>query len=327
MTNNGGVDTNVAKLTDAETGESSFSKENGLSYGKSVKLTALGDGEVRVRCNTKNGSDKIRLIFDMDFEISGIGTAFINPYELVSGSLYSRCQGQVTNGNERGVATARDGKTTVTFDNVDFGAFGSDEITLPIFELGNQPVAIEIWEGAPQDAGSELVDTVIYHVPSIWNTYQERSYKLPRRLKGVTSISFVTEYKIHLKGFVFAKKEKAFETLSVKENTSIYGDTFTVEEEAITGIGNNVTVVFEDMNFGETGTTRLTICGKSNLPMNSIHVRFNTENGDVNEVAEFAGADEYTERVFEFSKVTGKTTVNFVFLPGCDFDFQYFRFE
>ncbi len=327
VTNNGGVDSNIAKLTDSKTGESSFSKEQGLAFGKKVKLTALGDGEVRVRCNTKNGREKIRLISDMDFEISGIGTAFLNPYELISGSLYSRFQGQVTNGNERGVATARDGKTTVTFDNVDFGAFGSDEITLPIFELGNQPVAIEIWEGAPEDAGSELIDKVIYHVPSIWNTYQERTYKLPKRFKGVTSISFVTEHKIHLKGFVFTKKEKAFETLSVKENTSIYGDTFTVEDEAITGIGNNVTVVFEDMDFGETGTTKLTICGKSDLSMNTIHVRFNTENGDVNEVAEFAGAKEYTERVFEFSKVTGKATVNFVFLPGCDFDFKWFRFE
>jgi beta-galactosidase len=143
----------------------------------------------------------------------------------------------------------------------------------------------------------------------------------------VTSISFLTEHKIHLKGFLFTQKEKAFETLSVKENTSIYGDTFTVEEEAITGIGNNVTVVFEEMEFGEAGTTKLTICGKSRLPMNTIHVRFQTENGDRNEVAEFAGAKEYTERTFTFSKVTGKTTVNFVFLPGCEFDFKYFRFE
>ncbi len=327
VTNNGGVDTNVAKLTDAATGESSFSKESGLAYGKTVKLTALGDGEVRVRCNTKNGGEKIRLISEMDFAIFGLGEAFINPYELVSGSLFTRCDGQVTNGNERGVATARDGKTTVTFDNVDFGAFGSDEITLPIFELGNQPVAIEIWEGAPRDAGSTLVDTVVYHVPSVWNTYQERTYKLPRRFKGVTSISFVTENKIHLKGFVFARKEKAFETLSVKETTSIYGDTFTVGEDEITGIGNNVTIVFEEMDFGEMGTTKLTICGRSRLPVNSIHVRFNTENGDVNEVAEFAGAEEYTERTFTFSKVTGKTTVNFVFLPGCEFDFKYFKFE
>ena len=327
VTNNGGVDSNIAKLTDAETGESSFSKEKGLVFGTKVKLTALGDGEVRVRCNSKNGGEKIRLISDTDFTIEGIGTAFLNPYELISGSLFSRYDGVVTNGNERGVATARDGKTTVTYDNIDFGDFGSDEITLPIFELGSQAVQIELWEGAPRDAGSELVDVLTYHVPSIWNTYQERTYKLPRRMRGVTSISFVTENKIHLKGFVFTKKEKAFETLSVKENTSIYGDTFTVEEDAVTGIGNNVTVVFEDMDFGETGTTKLTICGKSRLPMNSIHVRFQTENGDSNEVAEFAGSEEYIERTFEFAKVSGKTNVNFVFLPGCEFDFKWFRFE
>lgn len=327
VTNNGGVDSNIAKLTDTVTGESSFSKETGLAYGKQVKLSALGDGEVRVRCNTKNGADKIRLISDTDFVIEGIGTAFFNPYELISGSLFSRCDGTVTNGNERGVATARDGRTTVTFENVDFGDFGSDEITLPIFELGGNAIKIEIWEGAPGDAESELVDVITYHVPSIWNTYQERTYKLPKKFKGVTSISFVTEDKIHLKGFVFAKKEKAFETLSVKENTSIYGDTFTIEKEAITGIGNNVTIVFENMDFGEKGVTKLTVCGKSRLPMNTIHVRFNTENGDVNEVAEFAGAEEYTERSFSIPKVTGKTTVNFVFLPGCEFDFKWFRFE
>lgn len=327
VTNNGGVDSNIAKLTDTVTGESSFSKETGLAYGKQVKLSALGDGEVRVRCNTKNGADKIRLISDTDFVIEGIGTAFFNPYELISGSLFSRCDGTVTNGNERGVATARDGRTTVTFDNVDFGDFGSDEITLPIFELGGNAIKIEIWEDAPGDEESELVDVITYHVPSIWNTYQERTYKLAKKFKGVTSISFVTEDKIHLKGFVFAKKEKAFETLSVKENTSIYGDTFTIEKEAITGIGNNVTIVFENMDFGEKGATKLTVCGKSRLPMNTIHVRFNTENGDVNEVAEFAGAEEYTERSFSIPKVTGKTTVNFVFLPGCEFDFKWFRFE
>ncbi len=327
VTNNGGVDSNIAKLTDVETGVSSFSKEEGLAFGKRVKLTALGDGEVRVRCNTKSGAEKIRLISDMDVQVEGIGTAFLNPYELVSGSLFSRYEGVVTNGNERGVATARDGKTIVTYDNVDFGAFGSDEITLPVFELSNEPVNIEIWEGAPGDEECELIDTVVYRVPSIWNTYQERTYKLPKRFTGVKSISFGTEHKIHLKGFVFTKKEKAFETLSVKENTSIYGDTFTVEEEAITGIGNNVTIVFEDMDFGEKGATKVTVCGKSRLPMNTIHIRFNTENGDVNEVAEFAGADEYVERTFPFSKVNGKATVNLVFLPGCEFDFKWFRFE
>ncbi|MDD5899995.1 MAG: glycoside hydrolase family 2 TIM barrel-domain containing protein [Lachnospiraceae bacterium] len=327
VTNNGGVDSNIAKLTDVASGASGMSKSEGLAYGNRVLLTALGDGEVRVRCNGKNGAEKIRLISDMDFVIEGIGAAYLNPYELVSGSLYTRHQGVVTNGNERGVATAREGKTTVTFDNVDFGEFGSDEITLPIFELGGDAVQIEIWEGAPGDTGSKHIDTVTYHVPSIWNTYQERTYKLPVRLKGVTALSFVTENKIHLKGFYFTKQEKAFAMLPVKENTSIYGDTFTVEEDAVTGIGNNVTIVFEGMDFGERGAERVTICGRSHLPKNTIHIRFNGEDGDRNEIAEFTGSETYTEQTFAFSKVAGKNTVNFVFLPGCEFDFKWFRFE
>lgn len=326
-TNNGGVDSNIAKLTDIETGASSMSKPEGLAYGNRVLLTALGDGEVRVRCNTKNGDTRIRLISDMDFTIEGVGAAYLNPYELVSGSLYSRCQGTVTNGNDRGVATAREGNTTVTFDGVDFGAFGADEITLPIFELESRVSPIEIWEGAPGDEGSELVDTVIYHVPSKWNTYQERTYTLPRRFRGVTSISFVTDHKMHIKGFAFAKKEKAFARLSAKDNTSVYGDTFTVGEDAITGIGNNVTLVFEEMDFGEQGTASVTICGRSRLPKNTIHVRFHGESGDINEIAEFTGTDEYVEQTFPLTRVKGKNTVNFVFLPGCDFDFLWFRFE
>lgn len=327
VTNNGGVDSNIAKLTDIETGASSTSKPEGLAYGNRVLLTALGDGEVRVRCNTKNGDTKIRLISDRDFVIEGVGTAYLNPYELVSGSLYSRCQGTVTNGNERGVATAREGNTTVTFDGVDFGDFGADELTLPIFELESRVSPIEIWEGAPGDEGSELIDTVIYHVPSQWNTYQEQTYTLPRRLKGITSISFVTDHKMHIKGFVFTKKEKAFERLSAKDNTSVYGDTFTVEEDAITGIGNNVTLVFEEMDFGEQGTASVTICGRSRLPKNTIHVRFHGESGDINEIAEFTGTDEYVEQTFPLTRVKGKNTVNFVFLPGCDFDFQWFLFH
>lgn len=327
VTNDGGVDSNIAKLTDTESGASSMSRPEGLSYGRQVHLTVLGDGRLRVRCNTKNGTGRICLISDMDFTVEGLGAASLNPYELISGSLFTRHQGTVTNGNERGVATAREGNTVVTFDSVDFGTFGSDEITLPVFELESRVSPIEIWEGAPGDEGSRLVDTVIYHVPSRWNTYQERTYTLPRRFSGVTTISFVTDHKMHIKGFVFAKKEKAFARLSAKENTAVYGDTFTVAEDAITGIGNNVTLVFEEMDFGEGGASRITICGRSRLPKNTIHVRFHGENGDVNEIAEFAGSGEYTEQSFALTRITGKNTVNFVFLPGCDFDFRWFRFE
>ena len=36
--------------------------------------------------------------------------------------------------------------------------------------------------------------------------------------------------------------------------------------------------------------------------------------------------DEYIERTFEINGAKGNNTVGFVFLPGCDFDFKYFKF-
>jgi beta-galactosidase len=41
---------------------------------------------------------------------------------------------------------------------------------------------------------------------------------------------------------------------------------------------------------------------------------------------EFEGSDEYVERTFDISGAKGMNTVGFVFLPGCDFDFMYFKF-
>ena len=43
-------------------------------------------------------------------------------------------------------------------------------------------------------------------------------------------------------------------------------------------------------------------------------------------IAEFEGAEEYTERTFPVEKLSGKCKVSFTFLPGSDFDFKSFRF-
>ncbi len=93
--------------------------------------------------------------------------------------------GEVGNGNEHGVATSRDGETQVGFRELDFGSYGSDEICLPIFALTSEPYQIKIYEGMPGEEGAELIGDVIYQKPSIWNVYQEETYKLNKRLKGV----------------------------------------------------------------------------------------------------------------------------------------------
>lgn len=96
----------------------------------------------------KSGTGKIRLISQLEFTITGMGQAYLDPYDFICGSLYTSFRGEVGNGNERGVATARDGETVVSYGNIDFGQTGSDEITIPIFALDSQPYDIQIYEGS-----------------------------------------------------------------------------------------------------------------------------------------------------------------------------------
>lgn len=295
--------------------------------GNRVKVTAIGDGTFRLRCMSKCGTDHAEIISQLDFTASGLGEAYLNPYEFVSGGLYQYSRGVVTNGNEKGVATARDGETQVGFRDLDFGSFGSDEITVPIFALTSEPYPIQIWEGMPGEEGSCLIADVVYQKPSIWNVYQEETWRLNKRLKGVTGICFVLNQKIHIKGFSFARKNRAFERLCANECEHVYGDSFLVAPDGIDEIGNNVTVEFGKMDFGSEGAGGITICGRTPLEQNAVHVRFQSDAGEMKQLVEFPGSKEHSARTFMLERVTGVQTVTFIFLPGSQFDFKWFRFE
>ncbi|WP_248928634.1 glycoside hydrolase family 2 TIM barrel-domain containing protein [Paenibacillus hamazuiensis] len=312
VVNDAGIASNIAKV---------------VASGLDAKVTALGDGEFRLRCTSRNGTDKTKLISQLEFKATGLGTAYKDPYGFISAGLYDYSKGEVGNGNERGVATARDGETRVGFRDIDFGPYGSDTITIPIFALTSEEYALQIWEGMPDEEGSELVADVIYQKPSKWNVYQEETYRLSKRLRGVTSICFVLRKKVHIKGFSFAKRNRAFEQNPAAESDRIYGDTFAVTERGVEGIGNNVSLVFEQMDFTDEGATKLVVYGRSPIEKNTIHIRFAGPDGDSNQLVEFTHSDGYAERVFELEKVTGEQQVTFIFLPGSHFDFGWFRFE
>ncbi|WP_243122201.1 glycoside hydrolase family 2 TIM barrel-domain containing protein [Clostridium thermarum] len=297
------------------------------AYGHSAKVTAFGDGEFRLRCTSKNGTDKTKLISQLEFKSVGLGTAYKDPYGFISAGLYDYSKGEVTNGNERGVATSRDGETQVGFSGIDFGTYGSDLITIPIFALSSEEYPIQIWEGWPGEEGSELLADVIYQKESKWNVYQEETYKLSKRLKGITSLCFVLNKKVHIKGFYFEKKNRAFEVNYAADSDHIYGDTFTVRENNVEGIGNNVSLEFEGMDFTDKGTGRIVICGRSSIDKNTIHIKFSGAEGESNQLVEFIQSEGYEERVYELDKITGLQKVTFVFLPGSNFDFSWFRFE
>lgn len=306
-----GVDSNLVRL---------------LVQGHTAQLHAMGDGSFYLRCMSRSGTDRIRVISQLEFTVEGMGQAYRNPYELISGSLYTSYQGEVSNGNERGVATARDGETVVTFGNIDFGPVGSDEITMPIFALTSEEYPIRIYEGVPGEDGCQLLADVVYQKPSIWNTYQEETYSLAKRVTGINTISVAVHQKIHLKGFVFKKLQKAWLSLNAAEADSVYGDTFTKEERAITGIGNNVTITYTEMDFGEEGTAGIRICGRAPESSNSLHIRFLQGEEESKQLVEFPMCGEYIEKEFSLTPVKGKWDVSFVFLPGSCFDLQSVQF-
>lgn len=307
--------------------ESPLAKVTRISENTAM-VEACGDGSFRLRCMTRNGTDKVKVISQLEFNVEGMGYAYLNPYGFIPGGMYTYTEGEVGNGNEHGVSTARDGRTVVGFEHIDFGSFGSDTITLPVFELGGEKCPIEIWEGVPQKEGSTLLASVIYHKPSIWNEYQPETYQLIRRVKGITGIYFVLHQKIHLKGFSFTPLDKAYEKLYAAEADAIYGDSFQIVGKEVRNIGNNVTLEFTDMDFSAE-CSNITICGRTHNDKDTIHIIFKDGTGQKRQLVEFInnGSGEYQEMNFNLTPVSGKTSVSLVFLPGSCFDLNWLRFQ
>ena len=316
VTDDGGVDSTFATIR--------WDKENSGEATIEVK----GDGAFRVRCMCKNGKQRgYALISVLEYKAEGLGVRNLNPYEFLSASLFSATGGLIGNGNERGISTQRDGVSWVAYDNLDFGEFGSDEVEIPVFSFGGD-TPFTFWEGIPHAEGSKIIGTKDYTLPSVWNTYIPDTFKLNKRLRGITTFAVELDRKIHMKGFQFAKQEKAFAKLAAGEADAVYGDSFERQGSAVCGIGNNVTLVFENMDFGETGASHLTICGRALHEVNNIRLLTEWEDGrKEQESLEIFRSEELTEVLFSVVPKCGKAKVSFVFLPGSAFDFAWFRFE
>ena len=316
VTDDAGVDSTFATIR--------WDKNN----SKEATIEVKGDGNFRVRCMCKNGKQRsFALISMLEYRAEGLGVRNLNPYEFLSASLFAATGGLIGNGNERGISTQRDGLSWVAYDNLDFGEFGSDEVEIPVFSFGGA-TPFTFWEGIPHAEGSTIIGTKDYTLPSVWNTYIPDTFKLNKRLRGITTFAVELDRKIHMKGFRFTKQEKAYAKLFAAEADAIYGDSFEKQGTAICGIGNNVTFVFENMNFGDAVAKKLLICGKTPHEVNNIRLLTEWEDGrKEQESLEFPHKEEAAELSFDIAPKSGKAKVSFVFLPGSAFDFEWFKFE
>lgn len=307
ITNEIGISSNLAEIKSAENGK--------------ITVYAKGDGRFYLRALCKNGTDKYRVLTAIQIDAEGIGAASFDPYGFVIGGLYT-CGCHVGNGIERGAGFEGE-NAWFGFENTDFGNIGSDTVTVPVYANCSTPVKIKFYDGIP-DQGGELIGDFEYHEPPQWLTYKPNTFKLTKTLKGVHTFVMMSSHRYHIKGFTF-QKPSAFDMYRAGDCEKIYGDSFTRGGNNVTGIGNNVVLDFGEFDFEEAPSS-IVICGKSDLPLNSIHITLkNAENQ--RQLAEFEGCSDYTERRFKIEGIKGKCGVSFTFLPGSNFDFAWFRFE
>ena len=288
--------------------------------------------------------------------MTGLGAASYDPYRLVPAIDYtSSSDDGLILSFQGGVYITGNTRTTITFEQIDFGDYGADEIHLPIFSFSDE-LPLEVWQGIPKwqgipdasdgsgaeavvpaspgtkSADGECLLQQTYRAKSWYNHYQENVFTLSKRLKGIQTITIVVypEIKMSLQGFYFTKIEKAYARLLASDSTTVTGDMFTRDGDAIRGIGNNVTIEYKDLHFSEQGFGAITICGRSHIEMNTIHVRFIPADGTgetINQVIDVPYSEETMTLRFPLQPVSGDYDLNLIFLPGCKFDLEWLQFE
>ncbi|MBQ5317832.1 MAG: DUF4982 domain-containing protein [Oscillospiraceae bacterium] len=309
-------------------------KENGVEANiaeceytnGNINVTAKGDGEAFLRVYASNGGNLPQVISYLKFTVCGLGDAFVNPYSFVSASTYS-ISNVPLNIIENGALGGFTQQIYAGFAALDFGKVGADKFRLYFGNCCNKDIPVEIWDGVPGEEGSVLLTTAMFPHNNGWGSFEPYDFELGTRLKDIHTLCFVISDKCIFGGFEFAAEEKAFAKLSASDNDEIYGDDYTINGDCVEKIGNNVVLSYNDMDFG-SGTTRVIICGRTPNDVNSIQFRNTGADGvQKSQVIEFAGADEYIERSFEIAAMEGRNDISFVFMPGSNFDFAWFRFE
>lgn len=295
--------------------------------GREITLKALGDGDFRLRCYATNGGEIPKVISELEFSITGLGDGYLNPYETVAAGLYKGASEAIEGGREGSIVLSKDKPVSITYSGVDFGEYGSDQVTIPIYYLHGNETPVEIWEGIPDEEGSKLIISANYEAKPKWDTFFTNTFQLPYRLKGIKTISFVFRNRLSMKSFTFKKYNKGTSKLLGCENTRIYGDTYQLKDTSIHGIGNNVSIEYDNMDFGEEGVTKLILNGRSNTSSNSIHIKLEGTDGERKEMVVVPGSREAVTREFTLPVIKGKQKVTFIFLPGSNFDLEWFWFQ
>lgn len=290
--------------------------------GRSAVVTAKGDGEFFVRAMVHNGAEHPQVIADIPFTAEGLGAAVRDAYSFISASTLDSSN-VPTNIIEDGALSNFDGRTVMTYSDIDFGKTGSQIISLSVGTCFD--MSVEVWEGTPDDG--KLICRVDFGNNGHWCGFAGQDFALAERLTGVRTISVVIDSRVIFGGFSFVPIERAYDTNWVGEADSVYGDAYRIDGRRVADIGNNVIINYEGLDFGEGGSEALIISGETGNPMNQIQLRYTPAGGAQKTVLLEFQQDGGREQRFDIPKLSGVNDVSFVFMPGSRFDFDWFRFE
>lgn len=287
-------------------------------------VTAIGDGDFIARAFVNNGAQQPQVCADVKFTVTGLGAATTDAYSFISASRVDTSNVPV-NLIEDGAISGFGGRTVMTYKNVDFGRTGCDKMILYIGTCFDADV--EVWADIADEENAVQLDIMRFNNNGHWCGFADQVFDVPR-LQGLHDISVVINAGVIFGGFEFTEINRAFDVNFAGESDSIYGDDYTLNDKIVENIGNNVIINYDAFDFGENGTTAITICGYTSNPSNQVQLRYTPKGSDQSSVLlEFMNSDGSSEQRFNIPKLTGVNDISFVFLPGTKFDFRWFRFE
>ena len=310
-----GVKTNNAEIT---------------ADGLSVNMKIIGDGEFHLRCTCNNGKKHADVISEYEFCAEGFGQSILNPYEKIPACLYNVKTADFAEVSNGGIQIA--GETRIAgFSSVDFGKYGSDEFEIfMIHWFTDENVKLKLYLNDPRSKEGEILGEYNYQANFKWQTYQSNKYKLKKTLFGINTIFFEfaqTIQKLDFGSFIFIPKQKAYQKINAADYDTIHGDNYKIEDGKILNIGNNVFIEYHNMNFTD-GASEIIVKGRTRHDNDPVHIHFELETGEtIREIIEFPHSDDYIEVKKKLANIKGNTVVKFIFLPGCDFDFEWFTVE
>lgn len=290
-----------------------------------VILSAKGDGVFQLRCIAMNGGTVASVRSSLQITITGFGAYLMNPYQCFSTGLCKERSDSLSEGVGHGIRFLGKKEAYISFQNLDFGTYGTEEITMELFKYTEGSIHFQVF--VEEDNEKIRVLDGSFDKAAGWLEFHKQTYRLEERICGVRKIGIASTDNFQLKSLVFTPFAHGLEKIYAKNFDEIFGDSYQIEEDAVRNIGNNVTLAYHNMNFGGKPVTKLVICGRSDLEINSIHLKVVTAENSTYELLEFEKSENYLEREYDIAPITEDAEIRFVFLPGSQFDFAWFMFR